>query len=96
MTISLYPIDAARGIYSFRPQPGAEPARVRVPAGSVLREVKSVGAVLFVPGEDPCVKGGWSANQVMAEAKSGGRFKLVKTNDRERVTGSGKLAGVVG
>jgi hypothetical protein len=61
--------------------------RVRVPAGSVLKPVKTVGHMLFVPGSDPCVLGGWSANQVMAEAKSGGRFKLVKTNDRERVTG---------
>lgn len=78
MTISLYAIDATRGIWSFREQPNASPVRVRVPRGSRLKLVKSVGLVLFVPGEDPCVLGGWSANQVMREARGkGGRFSVV-------------------
>lgn len=85
MVIHLYPINENRGIWSFRPQPNAKAIRVRVPAGSALREVKTVGLVLFVPGEDPAVLGGWSANQVMREI--GGRFSLV---------GSGKLARAVG
>ena len=86
MTIKLFPIDATRGIYSFHPQPDASPLRIRVPRGSVLREVKTVGRLLFVPGSDPLVRLAWSANDTVREAKSGGRFQLVKTKDRERVT----------
>lgn len=92
MTISLYPICTDRGIWSFRPQDGTSPLRVRVPKGSVLREVRGMGlgmsVLLFVPSpDDDMLLGGWPANQVMREAQTGGRFALVKTKGRERVTG---------
>lgn len=83
MVISLYPIDERRGIWSFREQPGATPLRVRVPAKSVLREVRGMGLgmsrLLFVPHEtDTLFLGGWCANSVMREAtREGGRFSLI-------------------
>lgn len=78
MVISIFPIDASRGIWSFREQPGTEAVRVRVPPGSRLREVKSVGMLLFVPGSDPLIRLAWSANDTMREAsREGGRFSRV-------------------
>ena len=92
LTVNLWPICTDRGIYSFREQPGATPVAVRVPEGSVLREVRGMGlgmsVLLFVPSEwDKLCYGGWPANAVWREAKPGGRFALVKTKGRERVTG---------
>lgn len=78
MIVSVYPIDEHRGIWSFREQPNTAPTRVRVPAKSVLREVKTVGLLLFVAGADPRVRAGWPANAVMSEAsREGGRFSVV-------------------
>lgn len=88
MTISLYPICTDRGIWSFREQPGTSPVAVRVPKGSVLREVRGLGTDLYVPSLwDRLQLIRWNANQVMREAQTGGRFALVKTKGRERVTG---------
>lgn len=92
MLISLFPICTARNIWSFRPQPDTTPVQVRVPKGSKLREVRGMGlgmsTLLFVPSEwDKLCLGGWPANAVWREAQAGGRFKLVKTKGRERVTG---------
>lgn len=86
MLISLYPICTTRGIWSFRPQPGAEPVLVRVPAGSKLLPVAGLGLDLYVPSLwDQLQFIRWPANAVMREL--GGRFALVKTKGRERVTG---------
>lgn len=86
MVVSIYAISIPRNIWSFREQPDAEPVRVRVPRGSKLLPVVGLGLDLYVPSEwDRLQLIRWSANQVMREAK-GGRFKLVKTNGRERIT----------
>lgn len=86
MTVSLYPICEDRGIWSFRPQPGATPVAVRVPKGSVLREVRGLGTDLYVPSQwDQLQLIRWPANAIMREL--GGRFALVKTKGCERVTG---------
>lgn len=86
MHIPIYPISEDRGIWSFRPQPGAEPVLVRVPKGSKLLPVAGLGIDLYVPSQwDQLQLIRWPANAVMREL--GGRFALVNTKGRERVTG---------
>lgn len=77
MVVSVYPICESRGIWSFTPQPGAEPVRVRAPKGCKLREIKSWGTELSVPTSDKLVRQLWSANEVMRSVrKKDGRFSV--------------------
>lgn len=88
MVVAIYPICERRNIWSFRPQPGAKPVKVRAPRGSSLLEVKGLGLELFVPAAaDPLQRHAFHANQVMRAARQGGRFKLVGANKAECAVG---------
>lgn len=71
-------------VWSFSPEPGVAPIEVRVPAGSALLPVKSIGLMLFSPSlRDPCIRVAWNANQVMREVQVGSaRFKLAGNQSR--------------
>ncbi|AGA28412.1 Maf family protein [Singulisphaera acidiphila] len=86
MVIAIYLKDD--GNWSFRKQAGAKPLRVQVPARSRLKEVKSLGPVLFVPGADPLVSCGWNPSQVISEAhRTGGAFTLLRAARARRDVG---------
>lgn len=76
MVVLVYPL--ALGGWSFREQE-SEPIEIEVPAGSRVAEVKSIGAVLFVPSEgDPLQSMAWFPRGLLAEAnRHGSRFRVV-------------------